>query len=114
MSEDKAKAEVLKHAILKSIHQRRHGNFSNVLQLELPKYYTIEGESARKLCSLRVDESLGPDQIHPRIHKEFVEVLAILLHILLKSSLGRGEVLNQSKTPTLTPILKNLITDQSH
>ena len=81
-------------------------NFTNkALQTDLR--VTISKE--RVLCKLKaltVDKSAGPDQMHPRVLQEMSDCLATLLSILFKASLDHGEVPEQWKLATMTPIYK--------
>ena len=49
---------------------------------------------------------MGPDEIHPRVLRELVEVIAKPLSIIYQRSLLTGEVPEDWRLPSVTPIYK--------
>ena len=49
---------------------------------------------------------MGLDEIHPRVLRELVEVIAELLSIIYQHSLLTGEVPEDWRTANVTPIFK--------
>ena len=58
------------------------------------------------LLQLDCHESMGPDEIHPRVLREVVEVIAELLSIIYQRSLLMGEVPEDWRLASVTPIYK--------
>lgn len=61
---------------------------------------------AKRLRSLDVNKSPGPDQIHPRILKELADVIAPVVAALYKKSIEAGDMPQLWKTAHVTPIFK--------
>ena len=51
-------------------------------------------------------KSMGPDEIHPRVLRELVEVIAEPLSIIYQHSLLMGEVPEDWRLASVTPIYK--------
>ena len=60
----------------------------------------------KQLQSLRSDKSPGPDKLHPRILKELVKELTILLVIIYNKCIDKGTLPSQWKEAIVTPIFK--------
>ncbi|KFO92019.1 hypothetical protein N320_12694, partial [Buceros rhinoceros silvestris] len=68
---------------------------------------SFQEETASELLhSLNVQKSLGPDEIHPRVLKELVEVLTKPLSITYQQSWLTGEVPADWRLANVTPIYK--------
>ena len=60
----------------------------------------------KKLHNLNVNKSPGPDNLHPRVIKELVDVLVKPLHIIFNLSLRLGRIPTAWKLATVTAIYK--------
>ena len=68
---------------------------------------TIQEETVRDLLlQLDCHKSMGPDEIHPRVLRELVEVIAEPLSIIYQRSLLMGEVPEDWRLANVTPIYK--------
>ena len=65
-----------------------------------------EQEVYKKLVTLKIDKSPGPDEIHPRLLKEMAEELSGPLTILFNQSIRDSELPSQWKEATIIPIYK--------
>ena len=67
----------------------------------------IQEETVRDLLlQLDCHMSMEPDEIHPRVLRELAEVIAELLSIIYQHSLLMGEVSEDWRLATVTPIYK--------
>ena len=74
---------------------------------EQTKPPTIQEETVRDLLlQLDCHKSMGPDEIHPRVLRELVEVIAEPLSIIYQHSLLAGEVPDDWRLASVTPIYK--------
>ena len=111
--EDKEKAEVL-NALFTSVFksQTSYPQISPLPDLaalagEQTKPPTIQDETVRDLLlQLDCHESMGPDEIHPRVLRELAEETAELLSIIYQRSLLTGEVPEDWRLANVTPIYK--------
>ena len=68
---------------------------------------TIQEETVRDLLlQLDCHESMAPDEIHPRVLRELAEVIAKPLSIIYQCSLLTGEVPEDCRLASVTPIYK--------
>ena len=78
-----------------------------VLAGEQTKPSTIQKETVRDLLlQLDCHKSMGPDEIHPRVLRELTEVIAEPLSIIWQHSLLTGEVPEDWRLASVTPIYK--------
>ena len=67
----------------------------------------IQEETVRDLLlQLACQKSMGPDEIHLRVLRELVEVIAEPLSIIYQCSLLKGEVPEDWRLVNVTPIYK--------
>ena len=69
-------------------------------------------EVRTRLASLDVNSSMGPDGLHPCLHKSCPN-LAILLHLIFKQSLLQGRLPGKWKKSEIVPIFKKESTHSS-
>ena len=65
-----------------------------------------EEDVKNKLKNLRVDKSMGPDNLSPRLLREVCENIGYPLYILFRKSLSEGAVPQDWRTANVTPIYK--------
>ena len=112
ITEDKEKAEVLN--TLMSVFKNQTGYLQGTTLSGLvvsagkqTKPPTIQEETVIDLLlQLDCHKSMGPDEIHPRVLRELVEVTAEPLSITYQCSLLTGEVPEDWRLATVTPIYR--------
>ena len=67
----------------------------------------MRGQVQDCLMTLYVYETIGSDDIQPRVLKELDEMVAKLLYIILEKSQLSGTVSGDRKNGNITPILNN-------
>ncbi|KFV77240.1 RNA-directed DNA polymerase from mobile element jockey, partial [Struthio camelus australis] len=68
---------------------------------------TVEEERVRELLThLDIHESMGPDGMHLRVLKELADVIARPLSIILERSWRSGEVPEDWKKASVTPVFQ--------
>jgi len=79
-------------------------------QFEIHEALSIEVDEdkvRKKLLSLNVSKSSGPDKMHPRIFKELADCLTKPLFIIFDHSLKIGRLPHRWKEATITAVYKN-------
>eukprot|EP00061_Rhincodon_typus_P005232 g24496.t1 len=84
---------------------------SNILKIresgaELNMVAIIEEKVLEKQNGLKVDRSLGPDGLHPRVLKEIAEEIVEALVMIFQESLESGSVPEDWKIANVTPLFK--------
>lgn len=108
---DKEKAEALNDFFSSVFTQEDLGNIPT---FEERKFESIledveitEDIVRKRLASLKVNKSAGPDGIHPRMLRELADVLAVPVCILFKRSLSESLLPEDWKRSHITPIFKS-------
>eukprot|EP00061_Rhincodon_typus_P014789 g42077.t1 len=84
-----------------SIPEHRECQRSEVSVVAITKEKVLE-----KLKGLKVDESPGPDELHPRDLQEIAEKIVKALVVIFQESLESGRVLEDWKMANVTPLFK--------
>eukprot|EP00061_Rhincodon_typus_P001230 g14106.t1 len=66
----------------------------------------IKEKVLEKLTGLKVDISLGPDGLHPRVLKEITEEIVESLVVIFQESIESGRVPDDWKIANVTPLFK--------
>ncbi len=110
-SRDEEKAEILSNQYYKTFTQEDTSNLPPATDRELKTdpltdIEITEEEVLKKLTSLRVDKSPGPDGLHPRLLREMADVLCKPLTTIFNLSLSSSELPSQWREAVIVPIYK--------
>ena len=73
---------------------------------QLNEIHVTEEDITKKLKSLNITKSPGPDNVHPRVLKELAEELATPLKLLLDKTLKERKIPDKWKEAEVRPIFK--------
>ena len=60
----------------------------------------------KEILLININKAVGPNEIHPRMLKEIVDYITILLFIIMKKLLMIGNLLDDWKLADVSPIFK--------
>jgi hypothetical protein len=107
--DDEAKAEVLQGQFTSVFTREPDGDISRLpkqTEAEISCISITPAQVLKKLKSLKVVKSAGPDEIHPRILRELADHLATPMASLFQKSLDEGVLPHGWKEAVVSPIFK--------
>ena len=106
---DKEKADILQKQFASVFTREPDGELPNfdlqtLIEINLPD---INSEIVhKKILELNVDKACGPDEIHPRLLKELVDIISTPLAMIFRKSLLDGALPSDWKHATVSPMFK--------